>query len=124
MRVGRLPIAISVLTCPSGSGYNQLLLFNLHISYILMAQTVPATQAKNNFGELIRRVYTTGQAVIIEKSGIPVAVIHPYHHWASNDLDTPNRVAESTRVSEGSVGDQRRKQSVTAASAPLRTKIK
>ena len=40
-----------------------------------MLTTIPATRAKNNFGELIRRVYTTGDRVIVEKDGIPVVLI-------------------------------------------------
>lgn len=44
-----------------------------------MQTTIPATRAKNNFGELIRRVYTTGDRVIVEKDGIPVVIIGPIY---------------------------------------------
>lgn len=44
-----------------------------------MESTIPATKAKNNFGELIRRVYTTGERVIVEKDGIPVVIIGPIY---------------------------------------------
>lgn len=42
-----------------------------------MLDTVTATKAKNNFGELIRHVYTTSKRVIVEKDGIPIVVIGP-----------------------------------------------
>lgn len=44
-----------------------------------MQITIPATRAKNNFGELIRRVYTTGDHVIVEKDGMPVVIISPIY---------------------------------------------
>jgi prevent-host-death family protein len=42
-----------------------------------MDKTLAATKAKNNFGELLRHVYTTGNRVIVEKDGIPVVIISP-----------------------------------------------
>lgn len=38
---------------------------------------ISATLAKNRFGELIMRVFTTGEPVIIEKSGIPIVTVLP-----------------------------------------------
>lgn len=43
-----------------------------------MVHSIPATKAKNNFGELIKRIHTTGERVIVEKSGIPVVAIIPF----------------------------------------------
>ncbi len=40
-----------------------------------MLRTVPASQAKYNFGQVIRRVYETGEVQIIERAGIPVVGI-------------------------------------------------
>lgn len=40
-----------------------------------MLDTIPATKAKNNFGALIKHVYTSGEPVIVAKDGIPVVVI-------------------------------------------------
>jgi prevent-host-death family protein len=40
-----------------------------------MIRVVPATQAKNNFGEVIKRTYEEGEVQIIERSGIPIAAI-------------------------------------------------
>lgn len=61
-----------------------------------MQTTVPATKAKNNFGELIRRVYTTGERVIVEKDGIPVVVIGPI---SAPDL---RKKAQDVRISQRS----------------------
>ena len=44
-----------------------------------MQKSITATRAKNNFGELIRRVYTTGEQVIVEKDGLPVVMISPIY---------------------------------------------
>lgn len=51
-----------------------------------MLDTIPATKAKNNFGELIKRVFTSGESVIVAKDGIPVVTISPV---ARADLHTP-----------------------------------
>lgn len=40
-------------------------------------RVVPASQAKNNFGEVIRRVYEDEETQIIERAGLPVAAIVP-----------------------------------------------
>ena len=37
--------------------------------------TITATYAQNSFGEVIRRVSKDGEHLIIEKDGIPVAVV-------------------------------------------------
>ena len=38
---------------------------------------VTATEAKNKFGEIIKRAYATDEHLIVEKSGIPVVAIIP-----------------------------------------------
>lgn len=40
-----------------------------------MLRTIPASQAKYNFGEVIRRVYEKGEVQIIERAGMPVVGI-------------------------------------------------
>lgn len=50
-----------------------------------MLDSIPATKAKNNFGELIKRVYTSGEPVVVEKGGIPVVVILPHSQFHSSD---------------------------------------
>lgn len=54
-----------------------------------MLNSIPATKAKNNFGELIKRVYTSGERVIVEKDGLPVVIISPV-----SALDLRNTVPE------------------------------
>jgi len=40
-------------------------------------RTVSATEAKNKFGEIIKRAYAADEHLIVEKSGIPVVAIIP-----------------------------------------------
>jgi len=46
-----------------------------------MYDTIPATKAKNNFGELLKHVYRSGEPVVIVKDGLPVVVISPFANW-------------------------------------------
>ena len=39
------------------------------------AQTIPATEARIHFGELLKRVYKNGEHLTIEKDGLPVATL-------------------------------------------------
>lgn len=41
------------------------------------ATTITATQAQRRFGELIRRVFSGHEQVIVEKDGLPVMAIIP-----------------------------------------------
>ena len=41
----------------------------------MAVRVVPASRAKNNFGEVIRRVYENEETQIIERGGLPVAAI-------------------------------------------------
>jgi prevent-host-death family protein len=36
---------------------------------------IPATEARIHFGEMLKRVYTGGEHLIIEKDGLPVATL-------------------------------------------------
>lgn len=40
-----------------------------------MPVTIPATKAHRNFGELVRRVYSGQEHFIVERDGLPVAVL-------------------------------------------------
>ena len=42
-----------------------------------MPATITATEAKNRFGEVIRRVYKNGETLIVERGGLPVMAIVP-----------------------------------------------
>jgi prevent-host-death family protein len=46
-----------------------------------MLATITATEAKNHFGEVIRRVYKNGETLIVERGGLPVVVIMPVHNY-------------------------------------------
>jgi len=43
-----------------------------------MVNTIPATQARIHFGEVLKRVYRGEEQLIIEKDGLPVAAIISY----------------------------------------------
>lgn len=42
-----------------------------------MVQTINATAAKNQFGEMIRQVYLQGNHVMIQKDDLPIAAVIP-----------------------------------------------
>lgn len=42
-----------------------------------MPTVISATEAKNRFGEVIRRVYRDGETFIVERDGLPVVMIVP-----------------------------------------------
>jgi len=59
-------------------------------------RVVTATQAKNNFGAIIKSAYASDEHLIVEKSGIPVVAIIPmadYQQLVSN-ATAPTGVAE------------------------------
>lgn len=48
-----------------------------------MPRVISATEAKNRFGEVIRRVYRDGETFIVERDGLPVVMIVPVRErWA------------------------------------------
>ena len=55
-------------------------------------RTVSATEAKNKFGEIIKRAYAGDEHLIVEKSGIPVVAIIPmadYRRLVSPQVAVP-----------------------------------
>jgi prevent-host-death family protein len=66
-----------------------------------MPATISATEAKNRFGEVIRRVYKNGETLIVERGGLPVVVIMPVHQYrAENEryfLEFSRRLGEAAR---------------------------
>ena len=46
-----------------------------------MPATITATEAKNRFGEVIRRVYKNGETLIVERGGLPVMAIVPMQEY-------------------------------------------
>ena len=61
----------------------------------VMLRIVPASQAKNNFGEMIRRVYEGDEIQVVERDGLPVVGI-----ITMSDLERlyPEKVKELPRV--------------------------
>jgi prevent-host-death family protein len=44
-------------------------------------QVVTATEAKNRFGDMLKRVYQRDEHLIVERDGIPVAVLVPIQDY-------------------------------------------
>jgi prevent-host-death family protein len=63
----------------------------------------PATEAKNRFGEIIKRAYSNGEHIIVERGGIPVVAIVPIQDYerliAGQDLS--ERIAQGIVQSSG-----------------------
>ncbi len=72
---------------------------------------VPASQAKYNFGEVIRRVYEQDEMQIIERAGIPVAAI-----VSMSDVERlyPEKIKELPKAEAG-VKNQRAWRNLRAA---------
>lgn len=71
-------------------------------------RVVTATEAKNNFGAIIKSAYASDEHLIVEKSGIPVVAIIPmadYQQLVSNATATPDvterLAAEQKRAEAG-----------------------
>lgn len=69
---------------------------------------VPATEAKTYFGEMLKRVYEQNETQVVEKAGIPVAVIISVEEYVSLN---PKRAKQLPRV-EGSARRQRAHQAL------------
>jgi len=69
-------------------------------------RVVTATQAKNNFGAIIKSAYASDEHLIVEKSGIPVVAIIPmadYQQLVSNTTatsDIAERIAAEQKRAE------------------------
>jgi prevent-host-death family protein len=62
------------------------------------SQTIPATEARIHFGELLKRVYKNGEHLTIEKDGLPIATLLSHTEYeqlrrsaALRELDVLNR---------------------------------
>lgn len=57
----------------------------------MITQTVPVSQARQKFGELINRVYRQQVRIIVEKSGIPVVALvslADLERWSRQDRES------------------------------------
>lgn len=62
-----------------------------------MPATISATEAKNRFGEVIRRVYRDGETLIVERGGLPVMAIMPVQEY-QGQTSKQARFAQAVRT--------------------------
>lgn len=68
-----------------------------------MVRVVSATEAKNRFGEMLKGAYQRSEHLVVERGGIPVAVIVPIQDYEQliEEGDLPaEKAAELGRESE------------------------
>ncbi|MGQ9467085.1 MAG: type II toxin-antitoxin system Phd/YefM family antitoxin [Anaerolineae bacterium] len=73
-----------------------------------MPTVISATEAKNRFGEVIRRVYRNGETFIVERDGLPVVVIMPVQRYrmAEQHLMEFSRLVGQAAEREGLAEEQ------------------
>ena len=73
----------------------------------VILRVVPASQAKNNFGEMIRRVYERDEIQVVERAGLPVVGI-----VTMSDLERlyPEKVKELPQVAASAKRERAAKQ--------------
>lgn len=71
-------------------------------------KTIPATQARIHFGELLKRVYKEGEHLTIEKDGLPVATLLSHAEYerlrraaAVQGLEELNKAANRAARTQG-----------------------
>ena len=55
---------------------------------------VTATEAKNRFGDILKRVYQHDEHLVVERDGIPVAVIVPVQDYGAVPHEEGDRVLD------------------------------
>ncbi|MFQ6099878.1 MAG: type II toxin-antitoxin system Phd/YefM family antitoxin [Anaerolineae bacterium] len=63
-----------------------------------MPATITATEAKNRFGEVIRRVCKGGETLIVERGGLPVMAIVPMQEYQASGMRKQARFARAVRA--------------------------
>jgi len=63
-----------------------------------MPTVISATEAKNRFGEVIRRVYRDGETFIVERDGLPVVMIVPVEGRLPGPTVGQQRFARAVRA--------------------------
>jgi prevent-host-death family protein len=76
-------------------------------------QTIPATEARIHFGELLKRVYKNGEHLTIEKDGLPVATLLSHAEYeqlrrlaALRELEMLNRSVHREMRAQGITEEQ------------------
>lgn len=75
-------------------------------------QVVTATEAKNRFGDILKRVYQRDEHLVVERDGIPVAVIVPIQDYGTmtpkmEAQDEIERVSAAARTRARAAADMR-----------------
>jgi len=70
---------------------------------------VTATEAKNRFGDILKRVYQRDEHLVVERDGIPVAVIVPVQDYGTMTLE------KKTQEEIERIGEAARKRAQAAA---------
>lgn len=76
---------------------------------------IPSTQAQRKFGDLIRRVFSAKEHVIVEKDGLPVMAIIPMEEYQRYLRDRQERAELSRRFTEAArqIGQEAQRQGYT-----------
>ncbi len=76
-------------------------------------QTIPATEARIHFGELLKRVCKNGEHLTIEKDGLPIATLLSHAEYeqlrrsaALHELDELNRSVNRAMQAKGITEEQ------------------
>ena len=72
----------------------------MHLKRKLPAIVVPALRARNRFGQLLRRIETENQSLVIEKRGTPRAVLLSLGHYvrlAAPEPEVLRAIGEESR---------------------------
>jgi prevent-host-death family protein len=77
------------------------------------SQTIPATEARIHFGELLKRVYKNREHLTIEKDGLPIATLLSHTEYeqlrrsaALRELDLLNRSVHREMQARGITEEQ------------------
>jgi prevent-host-death family protein len=64
-----------------------------------LVHTIPASEARVHFGEVLRRVYAGKEHIIVEKGGLPVVAIIPFSDFEEwQRLQAPQRFERLSRA--------------------------
>ncbi len=91
----------------------------------IMTQTIPASQARQKFGELIKEVYSRRSRVVVEKGGIPVialVALSDLERWTRLDQEREERfkVLDEIRAKNADKTPEEVEADVTAAVEAVR----
>ena len=89
----------------------------------MMTQTIPVSQARQRFGELINQVYKRQVRVIVEKSGIPVIALvslSDLERWLHQELELKPMGQETSTARPPTKEELARREALVAKILKLR----